>query len=124
MRKSKKEIKKYGILDRLQDVATLEFKENGYPTKKYIEVTTIKMLMEEALGDNQNIYIDGKKMEICKIPSLVLKYGTDFDREGIASRLRGLQINYGEELISVCTTLDLNHATIHDIKDLLFEIGV
>jgi hypothetical protein len=114
----------------LQDRMDEEMRKNGV-TIRWRCLQTLKVIVNEADDpDNQSIYYDnndGKRgIVICDIPSL-MKHGTDFDREGMRAKLRGLAERYkdddGQYLVSVLTTHDLNSATIKDLSELLYQLG-
>ena len=80
--------------------------------------------------NNENIFydnVDNKRQIIIRdIPSLT-KYGTDFDREGMQAKLRGLAERYKDDdgmyIVTVATTHDLNYAIIKDITELLHQMS-
>ena len=80
--------------------------------------------------NNENIFydnVDNKRQIIIRdIPSL-MKYGTDFDREGMQAKLRGLAERYKDDdgmyIVTVATTHDLNYAIIKDITELLHQMS-
>lgn len=80
--------------------------------------------------NNTNIFydnVDNKRQIIIRdIPSL-MKYGTDFDREGMQAKLRGLAERYKDDdgmyIVTVATTHDLNYAIIKDITELLHQMS-
>lgn len=72
--------------------------------------------------------LNGKRtVTICDIPSMTIKYGYDFDKEGMQNKLRGLAERYkdfdGNYLVSVLTTHDLNSCKINDLGELMFEMN-
>lgn len=86
---------------------------------------TLYVIVKEADNEeNDKIYYDNGRIIICEIPSLTLKYGTDFDTYGMQCKLRGLAERYtdddGQYIVSVSTTNDLNSATIKSISELLY----
>lgn len=60
------------------------------------------------------------------IPSLISEEGSDFDREGMRSKLLGLAARYkddeGRGLVSVLITHDLNSAKIVDVSELMYQL--
>ena len=107
----------------IADKMEVEFDRNGASSRWHC-LHVLHIIINEADDpDNNNIYYDnynGKRsIVICEIPSL-MKHGTDFDREGMQSKLRGLAERYkdddGQYIISILTTHDLNSATINDIS--------
>ena len=114
----------------IKDKMDIESDQNGFtPRLKCLQ--TLHIIVSEA-DDTENANItyenlDGKRQIIIRdIPSL-MKHGTDFDREGMKCKLRGLAERYkdnnGMYLVSVKTTHDLNSATIYDISELLYQMG-
>lgn len=114
----------------LIESAKMEFETNGN-SPRYSGLTILQMIVNEADDqENERIYYKtsgGKKqIVLCEVPDLSNKYGTDYNIEGVQSKLRGLAENYknfdGSYLVSVVTTHDLNHAIINDINEMMFEI--
>jgi hypothetical protein len=114
----------------LQDRMDEEMDANG-ATIRWHCLHTLKVIVNEADDPgNPSIYYDNsdgkRQIVICDIPSLT-KHGTDFDREGMQAKLRGLAERYkdddGQYLVSVLTTHDLNSATIKDLSELLYQLG-
>jgi hypothetical protein len=102
-----------------------------YPSTKWNCLNTLHIIVNEADSkENDNIYYDnrnGKQQIIIRnIPSL-MKYGTDYDTEGMQNKLRGMATRYtdddGNYIVSVLTTHDLNSATIKDVSELLYQMG-
>jgi hypothetical protein len=114
----------------IKDKMDFEFDKNGASTRWHC-LHTFHIIVNEADDpDNHSIYYDNynrqKSITICEVPSL-MKYGTDFDREGMRRKLRGLAERYtddnGQYIVSVLTTNDLNSAIIKDVSELLFQMG-
>lgn len=114
----------------IADKMEAEFDQNG-ATPRWNCLHVFHMIANEADDpDNQQIYYevrDGKRsIVICDIPSL-MKHGSDFDREGMRCKLRGLAERYKDDegmyLVSVLTTHDLNSATFKDVSELLYQMG-
>ena len=114
----------------IKDRMDIEFDNNG-ATSRYNCLNTLHIIVNGADDpDNENIYYDsynGKRSIIIRdIPSLALEHGTDFDRNGMQNKLRGLAERYtdddGNYLVSVLTTHDLNSAKIKDISELMFQM--
>ena len=114
----------------IKDRMEVEFDNNG-TTSRYNCLNTLHIIVN-AVDDpnNENIYYDdynGKRaIIICDIPSMAIKHGLDFDRNGMQCKLRGLAEKYtdddGNYLVSVMTTNDLNSATINDLSELMFQM--
>ncbi|WP_373325603.1 hypothetical protein [Sporomusa paucivorans] len=113
----------------IKDKMEVEFDKNG-GSIRWNCLHTLYIIVKEADNpENDQIYYDtynGKRViTICKIPSL-MEYGTDFDREGMRCKLRGLAERYtdddGQYIVSVLTTNDLNSATIKDVSELLYQM--
>lgn len=116
----------------IADKMEIEFNKNGASSRWHC-LNVFKIIVNEADdSDNNTIYydnVDGKRqIIICDIPSLMTKHGTDFDRSGMQCKLRGLAEKYKDDdgmyLVSVSTTHDLNHATIKDVSELVYQLGV
>ena len=114
----------------IKDKMEIEFEKNG-ASARWNCLHTLHIIVNEAdSADNENIYYDnnnGKRtITICEIPSL-MKHGTDFDKEGMRCKIRGLAERYKDDdgmyLVNVLTTHDLNSASIKDISELLYQIG-
>lgn len=114
----------------IKDKMEVEFDKNGASIRWHC-LHTLHIIVNEAdAPDNQSIYYDTyngqRAIVICQIPSL-MKHGTDFDREGMRCKLRGLAERYkddnGHYLVSVLTTNDLNSATIKDISELMYQLS-
>jgi len=104
-----------------------EIKNNGF-TNRLNLLNTLNVMIKEADDSSvHDIYYNTSQsivsIIICDIPSLTLKYGTNYDRDGIQSKLRGLAENCkddnGDYIVSVATTHDLNTAIIKDVNKLL-----
>lgn len=116
----------------IKDKMDVESEKMGlYPSGRWYNLHTLHIIVNEADNpDNHNIYYDNydgkRQIIICDIPSLVLKYGTDYDKEGMQNRLRGLaescKDDDGMYLVSVLTTNDLNSAKIKDVSELLYAV--
>lgn len=115
----------------IADKMEIEFNTNG-SSSRYNCLNTFKIIVNEADNyHNDTIYYDNhngvKSIIICNIPSFIEKHGTDFDKEGMQCKLRGLAERYkddeGTYLVSVLNTHDLNSATINDVSELLFQIS-
>jgi len=113
----------------IQDMMDVESAANGH-TSRWHNLLTLKFIVNEADDtNNDTIYYDNyngkRRIVIHDIPSL-LKHGTDFCREGMRSKLLGLQANttddYGMYTVNVLITHDLNSATINDVSELLHQI--
>lgn len=116
----------------IADKMETEFNKNG-ASARYNCLAVLKIVINEADdSNNETIYYDnenGKRtVTICDIPSMTIKYGYDFDKEGMQNKLRGLAERYkdfdGNYLVSVLTTNDLNSCIINDLSELLFEMNV
>lgn len=114
----------------IQDKMDVEFNKNG-ASPRWLCLQVFHIIVNEADDpDNEKIYYSNydnkRQIIICEIPSLT-KHGTDFDRNGMQCKLRGLAERYtvddGQYLVSVLTTHDLNSATIKDLSELMFQIG-
>lgn len=114
----------------IKDKMDAEFENNGN-TSRWHCLQTLHIIVNEADDtNNDKIYYsnyNGKRsIVICEIPSL-MKYGTDFDTNGMQCKLRGLAERYKDDdgmyIVSVLTTNDLNSATIKDISELMFQIS-
>lgn len=114
----------------IQDKMDIEFSKNNGSARWHC-LHTLHIIINEADDqNNDNIYYDKRNgrqsIVICEIPSL-MKYGTDFDTNGMQCRLRGLAERYtddeGQYIVSVATTHDLNSATINDLEELMYQIG-
>ncbi len=114
----------------IKDKMEVEFDKNG-PSPRWRTLQTFHTIVNEADdAENESIYYDnqdGKRQIIVSdIPSL-MKHGTDFDREGMRCKLRGLAERYKDDdgmyIVSVLTTHDLNGATIKDVSELLYQMS-
>lgn len=112
----------------IKDRMEVEFDNNG-ATSRYNCLNTLHIIVNGADDpNNENIYYSNGRKEIIirDILSLALKHGTDFDRNGMQCKLRGLAERYtdddGQYLVSVLTTHDLNSAKIKDISELMFQM--
>jgi hypothetical protein len=114
----------------IKDKMDVEFDKNGGSIRWHC-LHTLHIIVNEADDlENDKIYYDtynGKRaIVICQIPSL-MKYGTDFDREGMRCKLRGLAARYTDDdgmyIVHVLTTNDLNSATITDVSELMYQLS-
>lgn len=114
----------------IKDRMEVEFEKNGV-TARYDCLNTLHIIVNAADDpDNENIYYDnynGKRVIIIRdIPSFALEHGSDFNKEGMQNKLRGLAEKYkdddGNYLVSVLTTHDLNSARINDLSELMFQM--
>jgi len=114
----------------IKDKMEVEFDKNN-DSPRWHSLHTLYIIVKEADDtDNHEIYYsnhNGKRsIVICNIPSLMMKYGYDFDTNGMQCKLRGLAERFKDDdgmyLISVLTTHDLNSATIKDLSELMFQI--
>lgn len=115
----------------IRDKMETEAEKMGlYPSSKWNALRTLYIIVREADdAENENIYYDnydGKRQIIIRdIPSL-MEHGTDFDRNGMQAKLRGMAERYtddnGQYIVSVLTTNDLNSATIKDVSELMFQM--
>jgi len=111
----------------ISDMMSAEFDARGVTPKRFV-LEVLKIIVNEAdNNDNQAIYYqntEGKlEIVVCDIPSMT-QYGSDFDREGMRSGLRGLAEKYKNDdgyTVFVNTTHDLNSATIN-VSDLMYEL--
>jgi len=115
----------------LSDKMQAEFGKNGNSIR-YGCLHTLYCLIREADDtENHSIYYDNcngkRQIIICEIPSLVSKWGTDFDKWGMQAKLRGLAERYtdddGNYLVHVLTTHDLNSATVSDLSELVYQLN-
>ena len=112
----------------VQDKMHVEFDKN-LNSIRYNCLATLHIIINEADDiNNKDIYYndDYKKQIIIRdIPSLI-KYGTDFDREGMQAKLRGLAERYKDDdgmyIVTVATTHDLNYAVIKNLTELLYQM--
>ena len=113
----------------VQDKMHVEFDKN-YNSIRYNCLATLHIIINEADDiNNKNIFydnVDNKRQIIIRdIPSLI-KYGTDFDREGMQAKLRGLAERYKDDdgmyIVTVATTHDLNYAVIKNLTELLYQM--
>ena len=88
----------------------VEFEKDLFTTSRWNCCILLHIIVNEADDpNNPNIYYDnynGKRLIIiCDIPSLALKHGLDFSKEGMQNKLRGLAERYtdddGQYLVSV-----------------------
>jgi hypothetical protein len=109
----------------------VEFDKNG-ASPRWNCLNIFHIIVNEADDpNNDRIYYSeynrSKSIVICEIPSLIGRYGTSYDTEGMQNRLRGLAERYKDDdgmyIVSVSTTHDLNSATIMDIDELMFQIS-
>lgn len=114
----------------IKDRMEVESEANGI-TPRWNCLQTLHIIVNEADDpNNENIFYDkynGKRsIIICDIPSLALKHGSDFNKEGMQNKLRGLAERYkdddGQYLVSVMTTNDLNSCMINDVSELMFQM--
>jgi len=116
----------------IQDKKDVESEKMGlYPSSSWDCLNTLHIIVNEADDpDNDNIfydrYNDKNAIVIRDIPSL-MKHGTDYSREGMQNKLRGLAERYkdddGQYIVSVLTTLDLNSAIIKDLSELIYQMA-
>ena len=113
----------------VQDKMHVEFDKN-HNSIHYNFLATLHIIINEADDiNNKNIFydnVDNKRQIIIRdIPSLI-KYGTDFDREGMQAKLRGLAERYKDDdgmyIVTVATTHDLNYAVIKNLTELLYQM--
>lgn len=112
----------------ISDRMETEARENGF-TPYWNCLNTLHLIINEADNkDNNDIYYRGRELIISDIPSMTLEYGSDYDKEGMQNKLRGLAESYkdfdGNYLVHVMTTLDLNNAWISDLDELMFEMNI
>jgi hypothetical protein len=119
----------------IADKMEVEAEKMGlYPSAKWNCLHILHIIINEADDtNNENIYYSNdhyphmQSIIICDIPSLVSKHGTDFDKEGMQNKLRGLAERYtdddGNYIVSVLTTNDLNSCIIKDINELMYQIS-
>lgn len=114
----------------IADKMRLESDNNGI-TNSWKCLLILKIIVEEADDpNNSNIYYDQRdnhlSIIVCDIPSLT-KHGTDFDREGMRSKLLGLAERYKDDdgmyIVQMLITHDLNSCVIKDIDELLRQIS-
>ena len=113
----------------IADKMDVEFAKNG-PSIKWMCLHIFKILVNEADNKNNGIYYanydNHLQVIIPTIPSL-MKYGSDFDTDGVQAKLRGLAERYkdddGDYIVSVLTTHDLNSAIIKDVSLLMDVIS-
>jgi len=114
----------------IQDKMDVESDTNGH-TRRWHNLHIFKIIVNAADDpENGTIYYDDydgkRRIIICDIPSMIAKYGTDFSREGMRSKLLGLQASTTDDegmyTVNLLITHDLNSATINDISDLLYRI--
>lgn len=115
----------------IKDKMDVEFEKNGCSIK-WNCLQTLHIIVNEADDlNNEKIYYRNenckRQIVICEIPSLI-KHGSDFDLNGMQCKLRGLAERYkdddGQYLVSVLATYDLNSATINDISELMYQMGM
>jgi hypothetical protein len=115
----------------IADKMEIEFDKNRASSRWHCLHIFYIIVNEADNTENTNIYYDNyngkQQIIICEIPSLISKYGTDYDTYGMQNKLRGLAERYtdddGQYIVSVLTTHDLNSATIKDISELMYQIG-
>lgn len=114
----------------IQDKMDVEFDKNGGSSRWHC-LHIFHIIVNEADDpNNDNIYYSeyngDKSIVICEIPSM-MKHGADFDLDGMQCRLRGLAERYADDdgryIISILTTNDLNSATIHNVSELMCQLG-
>jgi len=115
----------------IRDKMSVEFSKNGN-SGRYSALTTLYVIVQEADDpENEKIYYTdyhGKRqIMICDIPSLAIKRGMDFNREGMRSKLLGLAERYKDDdgmyIVDVKITHDLNSGCINDIHELLLAMA-
>ena len=98
----------------IQDKMNIEFDKNCASPRWHC-LQTLHIIINEADDQvNHSIYYDtynGKRsIVICEIPSL-MKHGTNFDKNGMQAKLRGLAERYtaddGQYIMSVLTIMTL-----------------
>ena len=117
----------------IKDKMDAESEKMGlYPSTRYSCLNILYIIVREADNqENQNIYYDnynGKRSIVIRdIPSMAIEHGTDFDRNGMQAKLRGLAERYRDDngmyIVSVLTTNDLNSAIIKDLSELIFQMN-
>lgn len=115
----------------ISDRMDVEFSKNG-ASVKWNCLHVFKIIVNEADNKMDGIFYvndeqtHSRQIIIQNIPSL-MKYGTDFDKEHMQAKLRGLAERYtdddGNYIVSVLTTHDLNSAVIKDISLLMDAIS-
>lgn len=116
-----------GLAQALSDMMwsiSSQMKAGDFYPPKWNSLLALKLIVNEADDpDNTRIYYEnryGKRFIIVgDIPSLAMKAGTDFDRDGMRSQLLGLATRY--DGVYVNTTHDLNSATIN-VSDLMAQM--
>ena len=116
----------------IRDKLDVESAKMGlHPGTKWLNLHTLYVIVKEADNPgNDSIYYDnhgGKRQIIIRdIPSMAIEYGSDYDREGMRSKLLGLQAGTKDDdgmyTVSVLITNDLNSATILDISEVMYQI--
>lgn len=115
----------------IADKMAVEFDKNG-ASIRWSCLHVLHMIVNEADNpDNPQIYYtnrDGaREIIICDIPSLA-KHGSDFDKDGMRCKLSGLAERYKDDdgmyLVSVLTTHDLNSATVKNLSELMYQMGI
>jgi len=99
-------------------------------SSKWQSLLTFYLIVKEADDpENHDIYYNKeykRGIMIKKIPSLVEKEGTAFDSYGMQCRLLGLsekyKDGYGDYLVNVLCTHDLNSAEIIDVNELWYQL--
>ena len=92
----------------------LKIRENTNDEKKREVIFIIACLCKVAFFEN-------KKMTVYSIPSF-LEEGSCFSKEHVQNALLGIQARWGESLMSVMITHDLNSCVINDLLELITNI--
>ncbi len=103
----------------IADMMSVEFDKNGV-SGRYSSLAIFKIIVNETDNKNNPYGIHYRRDErtcslliiIPDIPSLVIKHGTDFDRDGMRGALMGLEARY-QDAVSAKTTHDMNSAVIN-----------
>lgn len=115
----------------LSDKMQAEFDKNGNSIRYGCLHTLYCIIREADDAGNSSIYYDNhngkRQIVICEIPSLVGKWGSDFDKLGMQAKLRGLAERYkdddGNYIVQVATTHNLNSATINNLAELVYQLN-
>ena len=113
----------------IKDRMDIESLANGISYRWKNLLTLLLIVREADNAENENIYYqntNGKREIIIRKIEGMPEEGTDYTTEGMRNKLTGLQESvrdeYGNYILSVLTTHDLNSARINDLQELLIRI--
>ena len=117
----------------IKDKMDAESEKMGlYPSTRYSCLNILYIIVREADNQEKPKYILRQLQRKAfnrnqRYSSMAIEHGTDFDRNGMQAKLRGLAERYRDDngmyIVSVLTTNDLNSAIIKDLSELMFQMN-